>query len=460
MGTLKPLLIQAPPREAEPRDHLVPPLGLAYLAGSLEKRALPVSILDAYAEGLSWGAFEERVRSSGAEVLAFTGMSPVIDTTFKAIRIARPHARHIILGGAHTTAYKGKVFDQCPEIDTAVYGEGEETFPEILAALSGGRPLHGIPGVITRAGVGPPRTVVRDLDTLAFPARHLLPNHLYRYPLSPGRRVTTMFATRGCPFSCTFCDTTVSGKLYRARSPRNVVDEMEQAASVYGAETIIFYDDLFTVKKSWVLDTCGEIVRRNVRVDWKAESRVDIIDEEMLAAMKNAGCTLIAYGVESGNQKTLDYLQKKTTLEDSRRAIRITKGAGIQPMAYFILGVPVETWEDAQRTIDFAVELDPAYVQFSILSPTFGTRAYDEAVARGWLAEVDARSPYDRDLKRPVMISPNWTEESLHRIIKIAHRRFYLRPGYAARRLLSLTRPAELRSTVATGLRLLRWMAR
>lgn len=452
------LLIQAPPRGKEPRDHLVPPLGLAYLAGVLERDGYTVRILDALAEGLSWRKFEERIKAEGAEILGFTGMSPVIDTTFRAIRIARAYARHIILGGPHTTAYKEKVFEQCPEVDIAVYGEAEETFPELLASLNTGGSLTGIPGIITKQGIGPARKPIADLDTLPFPARHLLPTHMYRYPLSPGRRVTTMFATRGCPFSCSFCDTSVFGRLYRVRSPKNVVDEMEQAARVYGAETIIFYDDLFTVRKPWVLSVCREIVGRGLTVDWKCESRVDIIDEEMLEAMKAAGCSLIAYGVESGNQKTLHYLHKKTTVEDARRAVRITKKAGIQAMAYFVLGAPVETWEDALTTIDFSIELDPAYVQFSILSPTYGTRIYEEAVDHRWLAEADARSPYDRDLKRPVMLSPNWDEEKLHRIIKIAHRRFYLRPSYILKRLAALSSIRGVARTFSTGLRFVSWL--
>ncbi len=457
---MKTLLIQAPPRGKEPRDHLVPPLGLAYLASTMEKHGKSVQILDAYAEGLTWGEFEEREKASGAQVLGFTGMSPVIDTTFKAIRIARPSAEHIILGGPHATAYKEKVFEQCPEVDSVIYGEGEETFLELLSALERGGSLSGIPGVITKSTTGPPRRPIKNLDSLPPPARHLLPNHLYRYPLAPGKRVTTMFVTRGCPFSCTFCDTSVFGQLYRVRSPENVVNEMEDAVNTYRAQTIIFYDDLFTVKKPWVLSVCKEIIRRSVRVDWKCESRVDIIDAEMLEAMKEAGCSLIAYGVESGNQKTLDYLQKKTTLEDARRAFHLTKRARIQPMAYFILGVPVETWEDALRTIDFSIELDPAYVQFSILSPTYGTRAYEEAMTHRWLAEVDARNPYDRDLKRPVMLSPNWDEEKLRKIIKIAYRRFYLRPGYIMKRILSLVGLRGLVGTFATGLRFLRWLIR
>jgi len=456
---MKILLIQAPSRSKESRDHIVPPLGLAYLAGSMEKQGFEARILDAYAEGLTWSEFDERVKASRAQIIGFTGMSPVIDTTYMAIRIARPYAKYIIIGGPHATAYKEKVFEQCPELDIAIYGEGEETLPELVSALEKGKSIKGMPGVITRQGKGPPRELVKDLDSLPFPARHLIPNQLYRYPLSPGRRVTTMIATRGCPFSCTFCDTSVFGHLYRARSPENVIEEMDLAVNRYWAQTIIFYDDLFTVKKSWVLSFCKEIAKRKLKVDWKCESRVDIIDEEMLAAMKEAGCTLIAYGVESGNQKTLDYFQKKVTIEDARRAFRLTKKAGIKPMAYFILGAPVETWEDSLKSIEFAIELDPAYVQFSILSPTYGTRAYEEAVAHGWLAEVDARNPYDRDLKRPVMLSPNWNEKKLNRIVKIAYRRFYLRPAYILRTIYSFKNLGGLRSIFTTGLRLLRWMA-
>jgi radical SAM superfamily enzyme YgiQ (UPF0313 family) len=232
---------------------------------------------------------------------------------------------------------------------------------------------------------------------------------------------------------------------------------MEQVAKGFKIRSMILYDDLFTVDKQRAIEICRGILERGLRIEWKCEGRVDRVDEEMLKWMKKAGCSLIAYGVESGNQEGLDYLRKKTTLSQVRRAFDLTHKAGIRPMAYFILGIPVETFEGGLKTIEFAKELRPEYAQFSILSPYRGTKLYEEAVAKGWYREVDANNPFDKDQKRPVLLSENWTEEMLQEILKEAHRRFYFRAGYILNQLRRLRSPQGIRSLGGVGWGLLRW---
>ncbi len=196
---------------------------------------------------------------------------------------------------------------------------------------------------------------------------------------------------------------------------------------------------------------------RELEIEWKCEGRVNIVDEETLRLMKKAGCSMIAYGIESGNQKGLDYLNKGTKIEQIRRAFELTRKAGVKPMAYFILGIPVETYEDELRTIEFAKEIRPAYAQFSVLSPTPGTRLYDAAIEMGWYREVDAQNPMDKDIKRPAIINENWDEDRLHRILREAHRRFYLSPWYIWERLKEIRSLREFIKNARTALKLARW---
>ncbi len=450
------LLIQPPPRKIVSEDIVVPPLGIAYLAAVLEKKGHKVSIIDAFAEGLDLRSLEDRIKKATPDLVGITGMTPVIDNAFRTARICRKYANYVVIGGPHVSVVGKRIFEQCPDIDYAIQGEGEISFPSLLNAIERNKDIKNVPGLITRDFENPPAQFIDNLDSLPFPARHLLPNERYKYILSEGR-VTTMFTSRGCPYHCIFCDKAVFGSKWRGRSASNVLDEVEYVVKDFSINSIIFYDDLFTLKKERVKEICQGILERGLEIEWKCEGRVNIVDEETLGLMKKAGCSMIAYGVESGNQKGLDYLNKGTNVGQIRKAFELTRNAGIKPMAYFILGIPVETYEDELGTIEFAKEIRPAYAQFSILSPTPGTRLYDDAIEMGWYREVDAQNPMDKDIKRPAIINENWDEDKLNKILREAHRRFYLSPWYIWERLKEIRSLREFIKNVRAGLRLMKW---
>ncbi len=454
---MKILLVQPPPRQPAYETIVVPPLGLAYLAAVLRQAGHDVAIIDGFAMQMTWDEYERHLADLRPELVGVTAMTPVCDTSYRAIKLARPHCKTLVIGGAHVAAVKQQVFDDAPEIDYAMYGECERSFVDVVAALAEGRDVGDMPGVITREKINPPAELIADLDSLPFPARDLLPAARYRYLLSKGRGVTSMFTSRGCPYQCVFCDKSTFASKWRARSADNILAEMREIVQKHGIRSIIVYDDLFTVDVKRVKAVCKGILRERLKIDWKCEGRVNIVDPEMLALMKRAGCSMIAYGVESASQKALDWLRKGTTPDMVRRAFAATRAAGIRTMAYFILGIPVETWEDSLRTIEFAREIGADYAQFSVLSPFPGTRMYEDAIANGWYAEVDAQNPMDKDRKRPVMLTEHWDERKLKEILRIAHRRFYMRPKVILREILSLRDFASLRSKIAAGLRLLRW---
>jgi anaerobic magnesium-protoporphyrin IX monomethyl ester cyclase len=455
------LLVNPPARQAHRRNTMVvPPLGLAYLAAVLRQAGYQVKIKDAFAEGMGWEEFAAYLAIEKPEILGLTSISTTIDQAFKAIRLARPHVRTIIMGGPHISVWGQKVFAQCPDIDLGVVGEGEETIVELVDAIAGAASPEGIPGVIGRDFVSPPRRLIRNLDGLPFPARDLLPLHRYIYPFSHGKHVTTLFTSRGCPYHCIFCDKSIFGSNWRGRSADNILAELDEIYQIYGLRSLVIYDDLFTLDEKRVHKICEGILARGYKLDWKCESRVNLVDLETLKLMKRAGCSLIAYGVESGNQKGLDYINKNITLDQIRQAFALTHAAGLDTLAYFILGIPVETYEDEVRTIQLACELNPTYAQFATLSPYYGTRLYQEAVEKGWYQELDVKNPADQDLRRPAIISPNWSAENLEKILRRAHLFFYLRPSYIFRRITTVKSPAQFLNAARGFLTLGRWLAK
>ncbi|MEJ2704779.1 MAG: radical SAM protein [Sedimentisphaerales bacterium] len=419
------ILINPPARFIQHESIVLPPLGLMYIGTVLKTAGYDVEIKDAFAEGMNWENFRDYIKGKTPDVVGIGGMSPVIDNTFRAINIARSFTKYIVMGGPHVTAHGQDTFHQCPEIDFGVIGEGEEVILKLMHALSTSGSAEGIDGVITKSAPSNNKRHNIDINSLPYPDLSMVPYHLYRYPFSKNRYVTTMVTSRGCPYCCTFCDKSVFGSHWRARSAENILGEIDEMVNVYNMRSIIFYDDLFTLKKERVIELCDGILKRGYDLEWKCEGRVNLADYEVMKLMKRAGCSMIAYGAESGNQYGLDYLNKHVSLEQIKKAFELTNKAGIKTMAYFVLGIPVETYQDELRTIQFAKEIRATYAQFSILSPYYGTQVYDEAIQKGWYRESGAQNPMDGDLRRPVVLSENWDEEKLRRILRVAHWKFY-----------------------------------
>ena len=454
---MKVLLVQPPPRRIEHESIIVPPLGLAYLAATIERKGYDVKLLDAFALQLSWSDFEEAVKGAHADIIGIGGLTPVIDSAYHALKISRKYCKHLVFGGPHATIFKDRILQDAPEADFAVYGEGEATFAELVSELNSQKEVLGIAGTVDRHAVNPPRPLIHNLDELPFPARRLLPSDRYNYIFAKRKTVTTMITSRGCPYPCIFCDKSVFGSKCRLRSAENVLAEIEEIIDRFKDVSIIFYDDLFTLEKERVIRICEGILEKGFKFDWKCEGRVDRIDSEMLGWMKRAGCSMIAYGVESGNQSGLDYLKKNTKLENIRKAFSLTHKNGIGTMAYFILGIPVETYEDEIKTIEFAKEINPDYAQFSILSPFPGTELYNIAMKDGSYIETSVKNPADKDLKKPAILSRNWDEKSLHNIMHKAHTSFYFRPKYLINKVASIHGMSDLKRFVMAGLKMLSW---
>ncbi len=444
-----------------------PPLGLLYLAASQrEKTPHTVEVIDAQVEELTYPRLKERIRAARPDVVGISCMTFTLLDSLRTAYIVKEidNDIRVVLGGCHVHLFPEETV-RLAAVDYGVLGEGEEVFIELLNHLDDKKALAGVPGVVFAENGGRIintgyRPFIRDLDRIPFPARDLSPYMKYSSILAPRLPVTTMFTSRGCPFSCTFCDRPHLGKKFRARSPKNVVDEMEQCTRM-GIHEFLMYDDTFTVRKERVIEICRDIVRRKLDVGWDIRTRVDTVTPEMIRALGKAGCRGIHYGVESGTQKILNVLGKGITIEEVRDVFRLTQKAGVMVLAYFMIGCPTETREDIATTLRVMNSLKPDYAHITIFTPFPGTKIYLDGLRNGMI-----KKDYWREFAADPQSGfspPHWPEipaEELQEIIRYAYRSFYLRPGYIGRRLMKVRSWSELMRKAKSGLSVLKWQKR
>jgi radical SAM superfamily enzyme YgiQ (UPF0313 family) len=372
------------------------PFFLAYAAAVLEQAGVEVRLVDAIAEGMEAGSFLQAIVDLGPDLVLLETSTPSIYSDLalsEEIKRRVPTAR-LALCGPHVSALPVQTLEMAPVVDFVLVGEYEYTLRHLVACLQNGEHLGEVLGLAWHDADGqvrlnPRRPLIEKIDDLPWPARHLLPMHRYRDNFAglpmPGLQ---MWASRGCPFRCIFCvwpKVMYGGPAYRARDPVDVADEMEQTVQRYNLCSVSFDDDTFDIGKPRILRLCSEIKKRNLGLPWTAMARADTADREMLEAMAGAGLYAIKYGVESGVQELVDSAGKSLDLKRVKETVRITQDLGVKVHLTFTLGLPGETEETIQRTIDFASDMNADSVQFSIATPYPGTTYYDMAEASGML---------------------------------------------------------------------------
>lgn len=366
---------------------VLPPLGILYIAGVLEREGYAVGVLDANARQFDPAAVLREVQSFGADVVGLTGTTLsfgeniAIAGLLKAWRPELP----VVLGGVHAQGTPESCLEY-PCFDTIIPGEGEYTMLAYVRALEAGGDLSQVPGLWLRDSAGKPFStgsgvLVENLDDLPFPARHLLHSMEEYHQKTFGYRVsphTTMFTQRGCPFRCVFCSSSkqfrdVFDKKIRSHSVDYVRDEIRQLRDNWGIREIYFADDTFNVNKKRVHALCDMFQREFPDLLWSCNFEANICDEELLRHMQAAGCWLIQMGVETGNAKIMEAIQKGITLEQVRFATEMAAGIGLAIKTSFILGNPGETRETIEDTITFAKSLPVHYITFGMMAPLPGT---------------------------------------------------------------------------------------
>lgn len=392
---MKILLIQPEvPKESPFGKVLTPPIGLMYIAAVLENNGFDVAILDNNLLELSEQQLSKRIKEENPDLV---GISLDCIRLYSSLAIANSVKTIfqdqvlVVMGGPHVNVRYDRVI-QYPDVDFVVYGEGEYTMLELCEAIAKNKPKDSIRGLGFKENgkirINPPRPLIENLDELPFPALHLVP--VTKYPrkgeFSGNIPVGQVSTSRGCPFNCAFCSNTyVWGRKYRYRSAENVLEEIKIHVEKYGAKGIYFREDCLTINRKRVIDICEGIKKEGLDIKLDCESRVDTIDRELLKIMREAGCENLWFGVESGNQKTLDMMNKGITLEQTKTAFKWCKEVGIKTGASIMLGIPYETIEDMKRTIQFVKEINATYVMTNIFMGIPISKMYYEIIENNWI---------------------------------------------------------------------------
>lgn len=430
-----------------------PSLSLAYVAAVAEREGYQIQFIDANALELSLEETIRRVKAFQPDLLAFTITTYLFYQTLAWVRALREALQvPTLLGGVHMGIYPEETFSH-HSIDYGCTGEAEVVLPPFLRTLNEGGDLGRVKGVIWRDGdrvaVNECAAPLDDVNLAPFPARHLLPNDRYFSFISQFRNFTPMITSRGCPFHCIFCEQ--GGMRFRPRSPANVADEIEECYHVFKAREFDFFDSSFTVDKRRVIGICDEIRRRNIKICWAIRSRVDLVDEEMLIALKGAGCKRIYYGIESADPQILLTLRKETKLERITEVIGLTRKHKIDTFGYFMIGSPGETVETIQKTTHFAIDLKLDFAQFSKVTPMPATELYRMLIADGrkdYWREYILDEAKDIFLPRP---NTSLTEEEVQAWTRKAYLAFYFRPRYILKALWRIKSWPELKRSVVTA---------
>lgn len=425
------------------------PLGIAQLAAVLEKHGHVVDVLDLRLNKnrKTWKkALKEKIRSFSPQIACINSYFMSLKSMDKTCSFIKQQFNiPVCLGGAYPALFPYKLLSNSvpvdflknnKDIDFLITGEGEVVLPKLLENLEKEKQVGNLPGLSWRKGKklhkSKKKPVVKNLDNLPLPSWSnfnlddypALPKHHKKMPVIP------MSGSRGCSWSgCSFCcqpGRNIKG-FYRRRSPISVVDEMLFLESTYGAKEIRFWDDNFTADQAWVREICRLLKEKRSRLIWSCHARADYMEEKTLEQMKKAGCWQIMYGIESGSENIIKSINKGISLEKAGRIISMTKKAGIETRASYIIGLPGEYPELTEKTIRFARKNKADITQFSIFTPYPGTKAYER---------IKKSKKLDKDISRyneyNIVYLPEGyrNKKHLEKAYKKAYKQSYLNAGY------------------------------
>jgi radical SAM superfamily enzyme YgiQ (UPF0313 family) len=332
-----------------------------------------------------------------------------------------------------------------------VHGEGEETITELVEKYKS-KDLSDVKGIAykknKRVVVNPPRPLIKNLDSIPFPAHHLLKMDRYSHPLMRGRKIMSVLTSRGCPYNCTFCTKNIFGSTFRARSAENVLEEIELLVKNYGVNEINIIDDNFNVDRKRTMEICKGIIDRGLKIKWSTPNgiRADTVDRELIQIMKRSGCYSLSFGIESGSPRIVQSINKNIKLGVIREVFKICRDEGIETVAFFIIGLPGETAEDIQMTIDFAKEIQPDVADFHMLIPLPGTPIYDYLKQNNLLLETDW-SKYSFHIE-PVFRTNELSKQEIAEWYHRAYKEFYTDPKYIINRISKMTTMSGIRNNI------------
>ncbi|MCW9033487.1 MAG: B12-binding domain-containing radical SAM protein [Alphaproteobacteria bacterium] len=442
----------------------LPPLGLISIYSFLKYTGYDVEFVDTQFDEITDEQVTAYLKKGNYDVVGipvFTASADSAIHTAKLIKSVLPNCK-TVFGGVHASSQPELTLAQCPELDFVVKLEGEFTFDELLRRIaSGSEEYDDIAGIVFRKGNQfidtPNRPFIADLDTL--PVGMFSDLDLERYVPHPTQYIKLpnypVVTQRGCPYPCSYCEASVIlGKKVRLFSPDRVIEELKILKHEKGAKGIYFQDSTFTINKKYAMELMEKITKADLGLLWSCNTRTDRIDDEILAAMRTAGCRQIFLGIESGNQESLDLVRKQVKVEVQTEGVAMIKRHKMAPVCNYMLCLPGETPEMARNTITYAKNLAAPISLFYLPVPFPGSHLFKSCVEDGGMREVDNWADFRTlDLDEPIYINPKIGKEGMKEIYRSAYRSYYSDPRVWAANFQSLMWGA---ASVSAGLRGLR----
>tara|TARA_B100000315_G_scaffold33741_1_gene28452 strand:- start:11641 stop:13104 length:1464 start_codon:yes stop_codon:yes gene_type:complete len=434
----------------------LPSIGLLGLASVVRKAGHKVKIVEAASSNLSYRKSLSLILESQPDIVGFTAVTSSI---YKAARLSqmikenRPEIK-VIIGGPHITAAPEETMSKFPQFDIAAIGEGEDTLKEFAASLENNGRLKDIPGILFRENnhyiKTEQRKLIKNLDNLPFPAWDLIENFPrgYKPAAFNCKRLPAAYliSARGCPHLCIFCDTSVFSRQYRAFSAEYIIEMIKVLKTDYGVREILFEDDTFVIFKKRLIQLCETLIKEKIDITWSCNGRANAVKPDILRLMKKAGCWQIAYGIESGDPKILEFSRKRIKIDQMRQALEWTHNEGILTKGFFILGFPLETEDTLKRTIAFAKSSYLDDISVNQMTPFPGSEMYRVGEKYGSINKNWEKM----NLLDVVFVPHGLTKEKLDMFQRKLLKEFYLRPGIIKTYIIRLLKnPGNLKGLLS-----------
>ncbi len=434
------ILLVVPYQKTEP--YVLPNLGLGYLASALRNRGHEVSYLDCIKKRLDFQSWGKLLKENSYDIIGIQMYSYTYSSVKHLFRTAKDILPKVInvVGGPHANAIPEQTLYNSPEIDYLIHGEGERSLPDLIDILENGffEKKSSISNLTWRDNgyirVNE-KSFIDDLDNLALPAWDLMDPRTYPILshglLNRANPIAPIFATRGCPYSCSFCSASINmGSKIRKRTPSKIVDEIEMLVKEYGVKEIHFEDDNFTFYKDFASEVCQLIMDRGIKIFWACPNgvRLDSLDSNLLKLMERSGCYSFALGIESGSDKVLKLMNKGTLSQEMRKKIRlIAETTKIRMTGFFIFGFPGENEDDLKQTEELILNEPLHRIAVGPFVPLPGTQIYKTLVEENKLPQDydwNLLSPYEEN----VFTMRTVNKKKLFKSVRAVHLKFYLRP--------------------------------
>ncbi|NJD54148.1 MAG: radical SAM protein [Candidatus Methanoperedens sp.] len=414
------------------KNSVLPPYSLLQIASLLRSQGHKVDLIDANGENIEYPAFEKMLSENDYEAVIIKFIPSTFDCDMKVASISKKYSDAPTIGICWTLgSFARNVLDEAKDLDIYIRHEYEVVAPDLINRLAAGPELSEVAGIAYRFDgeikVNRDADPINNYDDIPIPAYDLLKSFdLYYADTKHGQPFTIMYTSKGCPNSCIYC--TMAKTKWKARSARSVLEELRYLKQNYNIKTIMFFDEVFTMDKKRVETIARTMVSERLNIKWYCNSRVDLIDMDLLQKMKQAGCTAVSMGIESGSQKIIGGANKRISVEESAKAIQMVKDAGIKAYCSFIFGLPGENRTTVKETIDFIKRTLPTGGEFNVATPYPGTKLYEIALEKGWITEqTDFRTLHQN---KSIMRTEELTSEEINKAREMAHQAIFLNPRW------------------------------